>query len=293
MIGTNNNTSSILQSERFLRLNQLRQQRSFQRLATGRRINSGRDDPAGLIAAESLSSSLAALEAEARVTQRASSIAAVAEGALAETSTLLVEAKRLAVANADGTLSQSERDANQAQIDSIVASVNRISNTTNFNGTKLLDGNYTLSISGDGGTQDGAGVIGGRQINLDSSGAGVIGGRQINGTSYTLADVTTGGDLAASANRGADTVAVVDQAISDIATQRAKVGAFSRNVLDTRINSLSVATENLSAARSAIQDTDYAAETARRFRSELLGRAGVSAFKSTMKTQRRLLNLLG
>lgn len=293
MIGTNNNTSSILQSERFLRLNQLRQQRSFQRLATGRRINSGRDDPAGLIAAESLSSSLAALEAESRVTQRASSIAAVAEGALAETSTLLGEAKRLAVANADGTLSQSERDANQAQIDSIVASVNRISNTTNFNGTKLLDGNYTLSISGDGGTQDGAGVIGGRQINLDSSGAGVIGGRQINGTSYTLASITTGGDLAASANRGADTVAVVDQAISDIATQRAKVGAFSRNVLDTRINSLSVATENLSAARSAIQDTDYAAETARRFRSELLGRAGISAFKSTMKTQRRLLNLLG
>lgn len=293
MIGTNNNSSSILQSERFLRLNQLRQQRSFQRLATGRRINSGADNPAGLIAAESLSSSLAALEAEARVTQRASSIAAVAEGALAETSTLLVEAKRLAVANADGTLSQSERDANQAQIDSIVASVNRISNTTNFNGTKLLDGNYTLSISGDGGTQDGAGVIGGRQINLESSGAGVIGGRQINGTSYTLASVTTGGDLAASANRGADTVAVVDQAISDIATQRAKVGAFSRNVLDTRINSLSVATENLSAARSAIQDTDYAAETARRFRSELLGRAGVSAFKSTMKAQRRLLNLLG
>lgn len=293
MIGTNNNTSSILQSERFLRLNQLRQQRSLQRLATGRRINSGADDPAGLIAASSLSSSLAALEAEARVTQRASSIAAVAEGALAETSTLLVEAKRLAVANADGTLSQSERDANQAQIDSIVASVNRISNTTNFNGTKLLDGNYTLSISGDGGTQDGAGVIGGRQINLESSGAGVIGGRQINGTSYTLASVTTGGDLAASANRGADTVAVVDQAISDIATQRAKVGAFSRNVLDTRINSLSVATENLSAARSAIQDTDYAAETARRFRSELLGRAGVSAFKSAMKTQRRILNLLG
>lgn len=293
MIGTNNNTSSILQSERFLRLNQLRQQRSFQRLATGRRINSGADDPAGLIAAASLSSSLAALEAEARVTQRASSVAAVAEGALAETSTLLVEAKRLAVANADGTLSQSERDANQAQIDSIVASVNRISNTTNFNGTKLLDGTYTLSTSGDAGTQDGAGVIGGRQINLESSGAGVIGGRQINGSSYSLADVTTGGDLAASANRGEDTVAVVDQAIRDIATQRAKVGAFSRNVLDTRINSLSVATENLSAARSAIQDTDYAAETARLFRSELLGRAGISAFKSTMKAQRSLLNLLG
>ncbi len=280
MIGSINNNSFALQNQRLLRLNQLGQQRSLERLATGRRINRGADDPAGLIASESLSATLAALEAEVISNERQQNIASTADAALGEVSSLLTEARRLTVANADGTLSDAERQANQAQIDSIVASVDRVSNTTQFNGKKLLDGTLTLKVTGAS-----------QAVTRVSS--GTIGATTIDGENVSLNDLKTGGDLAANSNRSEDSAAVVDQAIKDVAMLRAKVGAFQTNVLDTRINALRVATENLSAARSIIRDTDYAAETAQRFRVTFLAAAGVSTFRSAFQSQRRILSLLG
>lgn len=279
MIGSINNNSFALQNQRLLRLNQLGQQRSLERLATGRRINRAADNPAGLIASESLSATLAALEAEVISNERQQNIASTADAALGEVSSLLVEAKRLTVANADSTLSDAERQANQAQIDSIVASVDRVSNTTQFNGKKLLDGTLTLKVTG-------------ASQAVSSVTSVTVGAKTIDGESVSLTDLKTGGDLAANRNRGEDSVAVVDQAIKDVATLRGKVGAFQTNVLSTRLNSLSVATENLTAARSIIRDTDYAAETAQRFRAALLASAGVSTLRSAFRSQRRILSLL-
>lgn len=279
MIGSLNNTSYALTAQRLLKLNQLRQQNSFERLSTGRRINRGADDPAGLIASESLSATLAALEAETKVSERQQSIASTADAALGEVSSLLTEAKRLTVANADSTLSDAERQANQAQIDSIVASVDRVANTTQFNGKKLLDGSLTLSVTG-------------ASQAVTAVSATTIGKQTISSVNYTLNDVRTGGSLATTKNQPESTAAVVDQAIKDVATLRAKVGSFQTNVLDSHVNALSVATENLSAARSAIQDTDYAAESAQRIRASLLTAAGTSTFKSVLKSQRQVFSLL-
>ncbi|MDW8262781.1 MAG: flagellin [Phycisphaerales bacterium] len=279
MIGKTPDSLGTLQTQRFLRLNHLRHRQALQRLATGHRIHSAADDPAGLIAAQRLSASLAALEAEARSVERTRAIAATADAALAETSSLLVEARRLAVANSDSSLSDAERAANQAQIDSIVASVDRIANTTQFNGRKLLDGSLTLTVTG-------------ASQPVPSAGSGAIGRRQIEGTTFTLAAIRTGGELASNRNRGQDTVAVIDQAIADVASSRARIGAFTRNVLDTRANSLSVAIENLSAAESVIRDSDFALESAARVRSELLSSAGIRALRWSFARQRRVLSLL-
>ena len=278
MIASLNNAFS-LQNQRLLRLNQLAQQRSLERLATGRRINRAADNPAGLIASESLSATLAALEAEVVAVERQRNVASTADAALGEVSSLLTEAKRLTVANADGTLSDAERQANQTQIDSIVASVDRISNTTQFNGRKLLDGSATLAVTS--ATQT-----------ISAVSSTTVGAQTIDGEAVSLRDLSTGGDLCAASNRGEDSAAVVDRAIKDVATLRGKVGAFEKNVLSSRVTSLSVATENLSAARSIIRDTDYAAETARQVRSSLLAQAGFSTLRSAFRMQRSFFALL-
>lgn len=122
---------------------------SFEKLATGSRINRGSDDPAGLISSEELAAALAMLEAESRGAERADAIASVADGALSEVSEVLSDAAAAEVAMAStGGMSQAERDAYQMEIDSARQSVERIAATTTFNGQKVLDGSMTLGPGG-------------------------------------------------------------------------------------------------------------------------------------------------
>jgi len=118
-------------------------------LSTGLKINKGADDPAGLIAMESLTAELTAVDAALNNNQRADSMLSVADGALAEISSLLTEVESLVMASSsDAGLSASEKAANQAQIDSAIASIDRIVSTTSFNGKKLLDGTQSIRTTG-------------------------------------------------------------------------------------------------------------------------------------------------
>lgn len=121
---------------------------SLSRLSTGLRINSGKDDPAGLIASENLRAEKVALNASLTNISRADNIVAVAEGALDEVNQLLTELEDLVDRSAnEAAISTEERDANQLQIDSIIDSINRIANNTEFQGNKLLDGSYSYGTS--------------------------------------------------------------------------------------------------------------------------------------------------
>ncbi len=120
----------------------------LQRLSSGLRINTGKDDPAGLIASENLRSEMAGLSAGIDNSIRASNVIATAEGALNEISALLVDIKGLLVTTANkGALSQEEIDANQLQVDSAINTIQRISNATEFEGFKLLNGNLAYTTS--------------------------------------------------------------------------------------------------------------------------------------------------
>lgn len=122
---------------------------SLERLSTGLRINSGADDPAGLIASESLRSEAKALTASIENANRASTVVSTAEGALGEVSSLLLELEDLVDRSAnEAGLSPDEVAANQQQIDSILSSINRIASTTQFKGIKLLDGSLSYTTSG-------------------------------------------------------------------------------------------------------------------------------------------------
>ena len=121
----------------------------LQRLSTGLRINSGRDDPAGLIASETLRSEMKGISQSVENSQRAINVLSTAEGALNEISSLLLDVKGLIVHAANvGANSDEELQADQLQIDSIIESIDRIANTTQFGGQKLIDGNYAYTSSG-------------------------------------------------------------------------------------------------------------------------------------------------
>lgn len=120
----------------------------LQRLSSGLRINAGKDDPAGLIASENLRSEMAGLQGGIANSIRASSVISTAEGALNEVSALLIDIKELLVTTASkGGLSTEEIDANQMQVDSAINSIERIANSTEFEGKKLLNGNLDYNTS--------------------------------------------------------------------------------------------------------------------------------------------------
>ena len=135
---------------RNLGLTSAEMQKSMTRLSTGLRINSAADDPAGLIVSEQFRAQITGIDQAVRNNQDATNYAKTAEGALNEVNKLLNDARALAVASGNGaTLTDSQRQANQQQLNSIVNSINRISSQTSFGNKKLLDGSsgVTAKIS--------------------------------------------------------------------------------------------------------------------------------------------------
>lgn len=144
----NTNVQSML-AQRVLGQNNNQLNQSLERLSTGLKINRGADDPAGLIASENLRSEEVSIEAAINNAERADQVVNIAEGGLQEVNSLLLELQSLVGESAnDAGLSSDERAANQQQIDSILQTIDRISSTTSFQGTKLLNGTFDFTVSG-------------------------------------------------------------------------------------------------------------------------------------------------
>jgi len=147
MTRINTNISS-LQATHNLNSNQNALSTSMERLSSGLRINTAKDDPSGLIASENLRAEITSINSAVENSERANNVIATAEGALNEVSALLLEIRGLVTTSAnDGALAEEEIEANQLQIDSILESIDRIANTTQFNGKKLLDGSLEYNLS--------------------------------------------------------------------------------------------------------------------------------------------------
>ena len=144
----NTNVTALI-SARVLNTNNSSLNKTLEKLSTGLRINRGADDPAGLIASENLRKQIAGTDAALKNAERASNIVGTAEGGLAEMSSMLLEVQTMLseVANKGG-MSTEEIDANQLQVDSIINSINRIANASEFEGIKLLNGNLGYTTSG-------------------------------------------------------------------------------------------------------------------------------------------------
>ena len=177
-------------------------------------------------------------------------------------------------------MSQAERDANQMAIDSALQSVDRIAATTEFDGQRVLDGSMTI-------TADGANAT------IASAATTDLGQIVVNGSPQTLSDAASGGAMNSSRGGAAGAAASIAAAADQIATARGQIGAFESNVIEPQSRGNAVAFENAAAARSAIVDTDYAAESAKLVRGRILQDATLGALAMANSAPGSVLRLLG
>lgn len=264
MIGRVGDNTLIQQT--WLRKNFYEQNEILKRLATGRRINSGKDDPAGLIAATHLEAAIAALDAESRAIQRVNANANIADGHASQLSTMMSDLRGLVVASANsGALSDAEIAANQMQIDSLAAGIQRFA-------------------------QDAIGSLDG--ISLPDGGNEQL-AEQLRSAATAVGTLMSGGANDLRSGDFSQMQAVIDEATTAFAEARGTIGAYQRYTLEARQNSLAVQRENLTAAHSQIVDADYAEETSNLARSQVATAASIHVLKIANQNAALVLNLLG
>jgi flagellin len=273
-IRINTNVAS-LNTQRHLYNNTVKFQKSMERLSSGLRINRAGDDAAGLAISEGLKADIRAMDQAGRNAADGISMVQVAEGAMDEMSNILVRMKELSEQSINGTLGDTERTYLDAEYTALSAELNRISDATEFNGVKLLDG-----TAGDVAIQVGI------TSNVATDQVTIALGADMDTTALTT---TTGIDTAANALIAIDEI---DVAIDTVSSARADFGAV-QNRLESSIRNISMTTENLAAANSRIRDVDVAKETASMTSYQILQQAGVSILAQANQTPGLALSLLG
>ena len=272
----NTNTAAI-NAQRNLYNTEMKLSKSLERLSSGLRVNRAGDDAAGLAISENLKSDIRALEQSSRNAADGISVIQTAEGALDEVNGILIRMRELAQQAANETLGASERGYLNTEFQALSNEITRISDTTQFNGTYLLNGTVTGTLD----IQVGLGNGANDRIGITLTGDRDATGLGINASVLTGADNTTA--LAS--------IATVEAAISTVSSARADLGA-AQNRLESTIRSIGNAVENLSAANSRIRDVDIAAETTAMTSAQILQQAGVAVLSQANMTPQTALMLL-
>jgi len=246
---------------------------NFERLSSGKRINSAKDDAAGLQISNRLTSQINGLNQASRNANDGISLAQTAEGALDEYTNTLQRMRTLAVQSANGSNSSADRTALDAEYEELETELTRISTQTSFGGEKLLDSTFTakaFQIGADGGQTITISVA----QNFDAT-------SMLGATSSRISSTTT----------ASTAIAEVDAALVKVNTTRADLGA-KQNRFASVIRSNDNTSQNLSASRSRIIDTDYAAESAALAKSSVLQQASSSMLAQANQQPQIALSLL-
>lgn len=243
---------------------------SLTRLSTAQRINSARDDAAGLAISSAMEARLRSSNQAMRNVNDGLSLTATAEGALGQTVGMLQRMRELAVQAANGTNSTSDRQALQAEVRQLQEGLGQLAQTTQFNGQRLLDGNFSSQL------QVGAEVGDTRPLALGSASPQALGVDQI--------DVTT-------QEGAANAMQAIDAALDSMNGMRAEVGAVQAGLNSTLAN-LTGTYENLAAAKSRIVDTDYAQEMSSLNRNSIQQQAAIQALRLYNANQASVLSII-
>tara|TARA_B100000686_G_scaffold58882_1_gene63315 strand:+ start:166 stop:1023 length:858 start_codon:yes stop_codon:yes gene_type:complete len=279
------NNIPSLNAQRILGVNNDRLARSVERIASGIRINRGADDAAGLAISESLRSDIRALRQAVRNGNDGIALINVTEGALNEQAGILIRLRELSSQASTGTVGSTERQTIQLEFTALRNEIDRIANTTEFNGQKLIDGSLASTV-----TSDDQILI---QIGLDSSTNSRINlNQQVDLSAITASALAIDSLSVTSANAALTALDTLDSAITTVTQGRGKVGAV-QNRLVRAISNLQVTTENLSAAESAIRDADIAEEVAMLTRNQILVQASTAMVGQANLIPQSVLQLLG
>ncbi|AER32280.1 MULTISPECIES: flagellin [Pantoea] len=282
---------------------------AIERLSSGLRINSAKDDAAGEAIANRFSSNINGLTVAARNANDGISLSQTAEGALTEVNNNLQRVRDLTVQAQNSSNSASDIDSIQAEVNQRMQEIDRVTKQTDFNGIKVLNtGSGSTTYNFQVGAKDGEtiGITISASDGFDLAAAGQSGttqntssttGQTVNGNARTtsaigfdvLKGAVTGGTGGTAA--GTTPLADIDKAIKAVDNQRSLLGA-SQNRFESTISNLNNTVTNLTAARSRIQDADYATEVSNMSRAQILQQAGSSVLAQANQVPQTMLSLL-
>ena len=258
---------------------------SMQRLSSGLKINSAKDDAAGLQISNRMSSQIRGNTQAIQNANDGISVAQTAEGALQASTDILQRMRELAVKARNGTNGTADQKATNAEFAQMSDEITRISASTNLNGKNLLDGSagtVTLQVGANTGSANHIDLVLSSKFDAVSLSVG----------SGTVVLTGTSGTGAGSASQNIDNaITAIDAAIASIGATRASLGA-SQNRLTSTISNLQNITENTTAAQGRVQDTDFAAETANLTKQQTLQQASTSVLAQANQLPSAVLKLL-
>ncbi|MGE8546971.1 MAG: flagellin [Alcaligenes sp.] len=266
---------------------------AIERLSSGLRINSAKDDAAGQAIANRMTAQVRGLTQAARNANDGISIAQTAEGSLNEINNNLQRIRQLAVQATNGTNSKDDLASINDEVKARLEEIDRVAQKTQFNGVNVLNNDQDIKIqvgSNDGDTISIAGI----KATVDDlfTGAKDAAGNDITGdlpsTSAGILDATTDPDAPVVYD---DVLAAVDWAIKQVDTKRSDLGAI-QNRFESAITNLNNTITNLSASRSRIEDADYAVEVSNMTRAQILQQAGTSVLAQANQVPQTVLSLL-
>ncbi len=272
----NTNVTSLA-AQRTLGANNAEQASTLGKLSSGTRIVKAADDAAGLAISEKLRAQIRGVNQAERNANDGISMIQTAEGGLNEGSNILIRLRELAVQSASDTVGEAERKFTDLEYQNLKQELERISQVTEFNGKKLLNGqgdkyDFQIGINNDD-FQD--------RIKYDAARSNA----SLDGLGISELSV-------ASKEASQSSLAKIDMAIQTVSGQRAELGAV-QNRLTSTINNLQTSSENLSAANSRIRDTDFAAESAKNTKMNILTSAGTSVLSQANAQGQAALKLIG
>ncbi|WP_127717433.1 flagellin [Halobacteriovorax sp. HLS] len=270
------NTTSLA-AQRTLGANNTEQANTLNKLSSGTRITRSADDAAGLAISEKLRAQIRSTNQAERNANDGVSMIQTAEGGLSEIGNILVRMRELSVQSASDTVGDTERKFTDLEYQNLKQEIERISQVTEFNGKKLLNGagekyDFQIGINNDE-FQD--------RISFDT--------QLLNSSVSNLAVDSLSVTSKEDAQVGLESL---DNAIQMVSGQRAELGA-KQNRLTSTVNNLQITSENLSSANSRIRDTDFAAETAKNTKLNILTNAGTSVLAQSNSQGQAALKLIG
>ena len=256
---------------------------SVQRLSTGLRVNSAKDDAAGLAIAERMNTQVRGMNVAIRNANDAISLSQTAEGALSKINDMGQRMRELAVQSANATNSESDRANLDAEFQALSAEIKRNLEGTSFNGTKLFAAlaTMTFQVGANNAATDQIAVVT-TNLTADTTMTGILGGG--GGGGATAADIKT-------VDKSRDALDKLDKMLATVNAKRAEFGA-TQNRFEAVIQTLQVSAENQTAARSRIMDADFASETASLTRSQVLQQAGTAMLSQANSLPNNVLSLL-
>ncbi|PFG11737.1 flagellin domain-containing protein [Marinobacter sp. LV10MA510-1] len=276
-LGINTNVASLSAQNQLSRSQNMNDQ-ALERLSSGLRINSAKDDAAGLAISTRFDTQIRGLTVAQRNANDGISMAQTAEGGLDETVNNLQRIRELAVQAANGSITSDDRELLQDEVGARISEITRISEETTFNNQKVLDGTLGSSVSFQVGYKKDQTIDVNFASNMSSSGLGA------SGAKVSAIDISTAtGAIAA--------LGVLDGALGEVNEFRSELGAV-QNRFESTINNLSTNILNASAANGRILDADFAAESAKLAKSNVLQQAGISVLAQANARPNQVLSLL-